>query len=143
VLDIECVIQYGICRDLPNGLQRCGRGGRAPSTSALFLILYEPWVKNTDISSLERDLKDPDQPIHTLTKTSKKPERTFCLQSPQTVQRSLRPGGVRLGGSYTCRSVASRAWSGFFFVLLRSFSVIGGWCRLSDGIEVPPRLGAT
>ena len=63
-------------RDVLNALQQCGHGERMLTTSALFLMLYEPWVKNTDISSLEKELNDPDQPLQTLTKTSKKPERT-------------------------------------------------------------------
>lgn len=75
MLDIECVIQYGLCRDIPNTLQRCGRGGRAASTSAIFLILYESWALTADLS-LKYNLDDPDQPLQALTKTSKKPERT-------------------------------------------------------------------
>ena len=63
-------------RDIPNTLQCCGCGGRAPSTSALFLILYEPWAITADLSSLSQDLDDLDQPIQVLTKASKKPERT-------------------------------------------------------------------
>jgi superfamily II DNA/RNA helicase len=92
VSDIECVIQYGLCRDIPNALQRCGRGGRAASTSAVFLILYEPWAVTADLSSFKRDLDDPDQPLHMLTKTSKKPERTGVamyrlIQSSDCIRR--------------------------------------------------------
>lgn len=92
MLDIEHIIQYGVCRDIPNGLQRCGRGGRAASTSALFLVLYEPWVKTADLSSLAQDLSDPDQPLQALTKTSKKPERTGVamyrlIQSSDCIRR--------------------------------------------------------
>ena len=76
MLDIECVVQYGMCRDVPNTVQRCGRAGRAASTSAIFLILYEPWAMTADISSFTKDLDDPDQPLQSITKTSKKPERT-------------------------------------------------------------------
>lgn len=55
-------------------------------------MLYEPWVKNTDISSLEKELNDPDQPLQTLTKTSKKPERTGVamyrlMQSDDCIRR--------------------------------------------------------
>ncbi|KAF8486547.1 P-loop containing nucleoside triphosphate hydrolase protein [Russula emetica] len=92
VLDINCVIQYGLCRDIPNGLRRCGRCGRAASTSALFLILYEPWAMTADLSSLKCDLNDPDQPLQALTKTSKKPERTGAamyqlIQSSNCIRR--------------------------------------------------------
>jgi superfamily II DNA helicase RecQ len=76
VPDIQCVVQFGMCRDVPNTVQRCGRGGRAPSTSAVFLILYKPWAMATDISSVAEDLDDPDRPLQAITKTSKKPERT-------------------------------------------------------------------
>ena len=91
MLDIECVIQYGLCRDIPNALQRCGRGGRAPSTSAIFLILYEPWAITADLS-LKCNLDDPDQPLLPLTKTSKKPERTGVamyrlIQSSDCIRR--------------------------------------------------------
>jgi superfamily II DNA helicase RecQ len=76
VLDVECVIQYGVCRDITNLVQRGGRAGRATSTPALLLILYEPWVMTADLSSFKQDLSDPDQPLKAITKTSKKPERT-------------------------------------------------------------------
>ena len=74
MLDIQCVIQYGMSRDLPNTLQQCGRGGRTPSSSALFLVLYEPWAATADLFSLTQDLDDLDQPLQVLTKTSKKPD---------------------------------------------------------------------
>ena len=65
-----------MCQDVPNVVQRCGCGGRAAGTSAIFLILYEPWVMTADVSSFAEDLNDPDQPLQAITKTSKKPERT-------------------------------------------------------------------
>ena len=73
---VRSVIQYGLCRDVPNGIQHGGRGGRSTSTPALFLILYEPWAMTADLSSFTNDLDDPDQPLQPITKTSKKPERT-------------------------------------------------------------------
>jgi superfamily II DNA/RNA helicase len=76
VLDIECVIEYGMCRDVQSAVQRGGHCGRAALTSAIFLILYEPWAMTADISSFAEDLDDPDQPLQAITKTSKKPERT-------------------------------------------------------------------
>jgi superfamily II DNA helicase RecQ len=76
VLDVEGVIQYGMCRDVPNFAQRGGRGGRSTSISAIFLLLYEPWALTADLSTLAQDLDDPDQPLQAITKTSKKPERT-------------------------------------------------------------------
>lgn len=83
-----------MCRDIPNLVQRGGRCGRTTSSSALFLILYEPWAKSesTGLSSLAQDLDDPDQPLQTLTKTSKKPERTGVamyrlIQSSDCIRR--------------------------------------------------------
>ncbi|KAF8811263.1 P-loop containing nucleoside triphosphate hydrolase protein [Phlegmacium glaucopus] len=60
--DIEIVIQYGISRDVPTTSQRGGRGGRG-SKDALFLIMYEPWVDQIDLSEINfsADL-DPDHP---------------------------------------------------------------------------------
>ena len=65
-----------MCRDVPNLVQRGGRGGRSTLTSAIFLILYEPWAMAPDLSSLTLNLDDPDQPLQMITKTLKKPERT-------------------------------------------------------------------
>jgi superfamily II DNA helicase RecQ len=76
VLDVECVIQYSVCRDITNLVQRGGRAGQATSTPALLLILYEPWVITADLSLFTQDLDDPDQPLQPITKTSKKPEQT-------------------------------------------------------------------
>jgi hypothetical protein len=72
--DVEHVIQYGMCRDTPNLIQRAGCGGRSTSISAIFLLLYEPWAMTADLSALAQDLDDPDQPFQAITKTSKKPE---------------------------------------------------------------------
>jgi superfamily II DNA/RNA helicase len=90
-LDVGCVVQYGMCQDAPNAVQRCGRCGRAPSTKAIFLLLYEPWAMTADISSFAEDLDDPDQPLQAITKTSKKPERTGVamyrlVQSPMCIR---------------------------------------------------------
>jgi superfamily II DNA helicase RecQ len=60
--DIEVVIQYGISRDVPTTLQRGGRGGRGPK-DALFLIMYEPWVNEIDLSEINVPADaDPDHP---------------------------------------------------------------------------------
>jgi len=60
--DIEIIVQYGISRDVPTTLQRGGRSGRG-SKDALFLIMYESWVDEIDLSEIlfNHDL-DPDHP---------------------------------------------------------------------------------
>lgn len=79
--DIEVVIQYGITRDVPSTLQRAGRGGRNATGLAVFLMMYEPWVLDIDLSAsgVEESVSalDPDYP-HSgkLTKYSTKQQRT-------------------------------------------------------------------
>lgn len=75
--DIEVVIQYGITRDVPSTLQRGGRGGRSPSSQAIFLIMYEPWVLDIDLTATPNESGDPDLPNSgKLTKNSTKNQRT-------------------------------------------------------------------
>jgi hypothetical protein len=58
-------------------LQRGGRGGRNKTGQAIFLIMYEPWVKDINLSALDFTPSDPDHPnVAKLSKTSKKQERT-------------------------------------------------------------------
>ena len=92
--DITCVIQYGMCKDIPNLVQRGGLGGHSTSTFAIFLILYEPWAMTLDLTLSTHDLDDPDQPLQAITKTSKKPERTGMamyqlIQSPSCIRQFL------------------------------------------------------
>jgi len=75
--DIEAVIQYGIPRDVPTALRRGGRSGRSKTGQAIFLIMYEPWVMDVDLSVVDFTVSDPDHPIvMKLSKTSNKQERT-------------------------------------------------------------------
>ncbi|KAH9014989.1 II DNA helicase [Lactarius pseudohatsudake] len=76
--DIEIVIQYGITRDVPTALQRGGRGGRSSTGEAIFLIMYEPWVKTIDLKAvIVETASDPDHPnVPKLTKHSTKQART-------------------------------------------------------------------
>ncbi|KAF9555907.1 hypothetical protein CPC08DRAFT_642227 [Agrocybe pediades] len=63
ISDIEVVIQYGITRDVPTTLQRGGRGGRTASVKAIFLIMYEPWVMNIELTDDPvQYTSDPDYP---------------------------------------------------------------------------------
>ena len=72
------MIQYGISRDVPTTLQRGGRGGRSAESKALFLIMYEPWVKDIDLTFPSINCtSDPDHPnVQKLTIHSKKRDRT-------------------------------------------------------------------
>ncbi|KAH8993095.1 P-loop containing nucleoside triphosphate hydrolase protein [Lactarius deliciosus] len=61
--DIEIVIQYGITRDVPTALQQGGRGGRSSTGEAIFLIMYEPWMKTIDLEATIVEIaSDPDHP---------------------------------------------------------------------------------
>ncbi|EPQ52820.1 P-loop containing nucleoside triphosphate hydrolase protein, partial [Gloeophyllum trabeum ATCC 11539] len=42
--DVHMVIQYGICPNSADALQRGGRAGRDEEIDALFLSMIEPWV---------------------------------------------------------------------------------------------------
>jgi hypothetical protein len=75
VPDIGAVIQYGISRDVPTTLQCGGRGGRNKFNRVIFLIMYEPWVKDIDTSAIGFAVSDLDHPtVAKLTKTSNKQE---------------------------------------------------------------------
>lgn len=79
ITDVAVVIQYGLCRDIPNWRQRGGRGGRDPSLPSLFITLYEPWVQTIDLSETRPDPNDPDHPTKPLDPKKKrltKQERT-------------------------------------------------------------------
>jgi hypothetical protein len=43
---------------------------------AFFLIMYELWALTADLSEFPERLDDPDQPLQTINKNSKKPEQT-------------------------------------------------------------------
>jgi hypothetical protein len=76
---IGVVIQYGIVNNPTEGIQRGGRGGRDSETDALFLMMYEPWVLDLDLSGIDpMDLEDdPDRPFQCTTKKQPlKKERT-------------------------------------------------------------------
>jgi superfamily II DNA helicase RecQ len=78
--DIVC--QYGIPSDGTRLIQRGGRGGRNPEDRSLFLIMYEPWVKDLDLTTVPpAELEDdPDRPF-TLSSSKRQPksERTGCF----------------------------------------------------------------
>ncbi|KAI9436004.1 hypothetical protein H4582DRAFT_2079138 [Lactarius indigo] len=76
--DIEIIIQYGITQDVPTALQRGGWGGRSSTGEAIFLIMYEPWVKTIDLKAVSVEtVSDPDHPnVSKLTTHSTKQART-------------------------------------------------------------------
>ena len=75
--DIEVVIQYSIPRDVSTALQRGGHGGCRKTSCAIFLIIFEPWVTEINLSVLNLTVTDPDHPtVVKLSKTSNKKERT-------------------------------------------------------------------
>ena len=92
---VKIVVQYGIPRDIPNALQRGGRGGRSTEDPAIFLIMYEPWALEIDLSDVPKAFaNDPDSPVvEELTAYSNKMDRTgyamlfiiqafwFCLRA--------------------------------------------------------------
>ena len=94
--DIEIIVQYGITREVPTALQQGGQGGHSPTGKAIFLLMYEPWVKLIDLAAIEVDTAtDPDHPtIPKLTTRSTKQGRTGIamikiIQLEQTCIRQL------------------------------------------------------
>ncbi|KZT18814.1 P-loop containing nucleoside triphosphate hydrolase protein, partial [Neolentinus lepideus HHB14362 ss-1] len=64
IRDVTTVVQYGICPNMADALQRGGRAGRDDKISALFLTMIEDWVYEFEISELD-DSADPDVPVNT------------------------------------------------------------------------------
>ena len=61
----DIVIQYGVASDETKTIQQAGRGGRDSDNRSLFLIMYEPWVMEVDISNVPAGEleEDPDRPF--------------------------------------------------------------------------------
>jgi hypothetical protein len=59
------VITYGICSDGTKTIQRGGRAGRNPCDKALFLMIFEKWVNEIDVSEVPSEEldEDPDRPF--------------------------------------------------------------------------------
>jgi len=75
ISDVGCVIQYGICCDVSSWWQHGGRAGHNPEITALYLTLYEPWVRQVNLPDLKDQIEDPDWPVFRLKKNSTKRER--------------------------------------------------------------------
>jgi hypothetical protein len=80
--DVAHVIQYGICRDVPNTLQHGGQGGHDNITEALFLIMYETWALKVDLNNIPIHLDDPDQPVIPITKKFKETSTNRSCYTP-------------------------------------------------------------
>ncbi|KAH9022119.1 hypothetical protein EDB85DRAFT_1895384 [Lactarius pseudohatsudake] len=76
--DVEVIVQYGITREVPTALQQGGWGGCRPTGTAIFLLMYKPWVKSIDPATVEVDTaSDLDHPnVPKLTVHSTKQART-------------------------------------------------------------------
>ncbi|TFY73669.1 hypothetical protein EWM64_g10343 [Hericium alpestre] len=60
MLDIDIVIQYGLCTDLLEGIQRAGQADQDGITASLFLLLVEPWVTTLDLDDCDSDESEAD-----------------------------------------------------------------------------------
>ncbi|KAF8257111.1 hypothetical protein EI94DRAFT_1709581 [Lactarius quietus] len=92
--DITIVIQYGLTREVPTALQRGGQGGHSPTSKAIFLLMYKPWVKTIDLAAAAMDTaSDPDHPtVSKLTDRSTKKEHSgvAMIKIIQLEQQCLR-----------------------------------------------------
>ncbi|KAJ3546404.1 hypothetical protein NMY22_g2073 [Coprinellus aureogranulatus] len=129
IRDVAFVVQYGITSEVSPTLQRGGRCGRDGITECIFLIMYEPWVKEIalhDFVGKVWDCDDPDQP-HSgdLDERSKKRDRIGIgmVAVIQDEQECLRRLYAKASGdttddahSYTGRFCCSRhSKNGFRF----------------------------
>ncbi|KAK1223963.1 hypothetical protein PQX77_013151 [Marasmius sp. AFHP31] len=78
--DVDIVVNVDIPPDVPEALQRGGRVVRSSGKIGLFLILYEEWVLDIDLSEFFEEHKglessDPDRPRRPLTDKSTRYDR--------------------------------------------------------------------
>ncbi|KAL0057159.1 hypothetical protein AAF712_016207 [Marasmius tenuissimus] len=78
--DVDIVVNVDIPPDIPEALQRGGRVVRGSGKIGLFLILYEEWVLEVDLSEFFEEHKgldssDPDRPRRALTDKSTRYDR--------------------------------------------------------------------
>ncbi|KAJ3750441.1 P-loop containing nucleoside triphosphate hydrolase protein [Lentinula detonsa] len=61
--DVDIVVNAGLPPSRKDKLQRAGRLVRREGKQGIFLILYEPWVNEVDLSEYENEwIIDPDRP---------------------------------------------------------------------------------
>ncbi|KIJ04274.1 hypothetical protein PAXINDRAFT_183194 [Paxillus involutus ATCC 200175] len=75
------VIQYGICKNMAEMVQRAGRAVRDPGLNGLYLAMIEPWALESSLGEDDQDTDgptdDPDRPwAGTVKKNSSKQDRT-------------------------------------------------------------------
>ncbi|KAF9234844.1 P-loop containing nucleoside triphosphate hydrolase protein, partial [Melanogaster broomeanus] len=73
------VIQYGICKNVAETVQRAGRAVRDPGLNGLYLAMVEPWVLElpASLGDDDSDANDPDRPwAGAVKKNSSKQDRT-------------------------------------------------------------------
>lgn len=74
--DVKIVCTAGLPGSTVNTLQRAGRALRNSNADALFVIFYDPWVKEISLDEYTDDLSaDPDRPRSQLKPTSQRRER--------------------------------------------------------------------
>ncbi|KDQ05620.1 hypothetical protein BOTBODRAFT_81114, partial [Botryobasidium botryosum FD-172 SS1] len=56
--DIDIVVQYKLCNDLPTFIQRGGRAARKDTHTGLAVLLLEPWVKEKSQGEIEKLLEE-------------------------------------------------------------------------------------
>ncbi|KIJ06385.1 hypothetical protein PAXINDRAFT_48851, partial [Paxillus involutus ATCC 200175] len=76
---VQIVIQYGVCKNMTEMVQRAGRAVRNPSMHGLYLEMVEPWALELQLENNDFNSGDPDRPnIGSVKKNSSKQERTGC-----------------------------------------------------------------
>ncbi|KAH8978068.1 P-loop containing nucleoside triphosphate hydrolase protein, partial [Lactarius hatsudake] len=81
--DVKIVCTAGLPASMVDVLQRGGRALRNSSEDALFVIFYEPWVREVSLEEYdEGDSCDPDRPRGQLRSSSQRRERApfSCLK---------------------------------------------------------------
>ncbi len=65
------MIQYGVPSNIPTLSQRMGHAGRK-NQPTIYLLMYEEWVTQIDISQVTKDPDEPDQPWQPLPRSNTK-----------------------------------------------------------------------
>ncbi|KAJ3775657.1 P-loop containing nucleoside triphosphate hydrolase protein [Lentinula raphanica] len=74
--DIDIVVNVGLPPSKKDAIQRAGRVIRREGKQGLFLILYEPWVLEVDLSEYDDQwVSDPDRPRKKLNDNSNRRDR--------------------------------------------------------------------
>ncbi|KAF6766019.1 P-loop containing nucleoside triphosphate hydrolase protein [Ephemerocybe angulata] len=97
--DVDIVILVGYPSSLAELLQRGGRCGRAPGSTGLFLVLFEPWIHEIELKEFDTgyNSSNPDRTRAALTKNSSKKDRVvrsavLCAQSTSCLRKLFAEG---------------------------------------------------